>query len=296
MTALAMAAVRSPWAVFGLPALLTLAVYAPLFPALVHEWITFPNLSHGFAIPAIAGYLVWARRSRLRTLPVTPSVTGLAVLAFGLAALVVGVRGDESFLARLSLPVTVAGLTLTLAGWRVLRHVGLSIAYLLFMIPAPWATVKSITYRSRLFDASVSTHVLGWLGVPVYQDGVMLQLPNIMLEVADECSSIPAIAALVSLGVAYATLVPRSLPSRLVIVAAALPFAITSNIIRIISTVAGVYWIGPVTLQSFYHQFNGTVNFLITFLLLLALDSWLARVERFWAARTAAATRQGATA
>jgi two-component sensor histidine kinase len=53
--------------------------------------------SHGFAIPFIAGYLVWARRGRLSQLPFTPSAWGLPLLLVGLLALVVGVRGDEPF-------------------------------------------------------------------------------------------------------------------------------------------------------------------------------------------------------
>jgi exosortase len=167
-----------------------------------------------------------------------------------------------------------------LAGSAVMAKVWLGIAYLVFMIPLPWSTMKLITYRSRLFDAAISTEVASWLGVPVYRDGVMLHLPNIVLEVADACSSIPAIAALTSLGVAYATLAPRRLASRVTLIVATLPFAIMSNIIRLITTVAGVYYIGPVTLESLYHQFNGTVNFLLTFFLLLALDSWLVRFER----------------
>ena len=76
-----------------------LALYAPLVPGLVHEWAEFPNLSHGFAIPFIAAYLVWSRRDQLRAAPIEPSAWGLAALLPGLAALVVGVLGDESFLA-----------------------------------------------------------------------------------------------------------------------------------------------------------------------------------------------------
>jgi exosortase len=271
---------RSTWVWFLPPWVAALALYAPLVPSLVYEWAKFPNLSHGFAIPFIAGYLIWARRDRLGTIPFTPSGWGLPVLVVGLLALVVGIRGDEPFLARVSLPVTLLGLALLLAGPRMTRHVWPGIAYLLFMIPLPWVTVKQITYRSRLFDADATTYLLGWLGVPVYQNGVMLHLPNITLEVADACSSIPAIAALLSLGVAYAAVAQRPLWVRLVLIAATLPFAIGANIVRITSTAAAAYWVGTWTLHTSYHMFNGTVNFLFTFLLLMAFDWALGRVAK----------------
>lgn len=279
-----MARDRSAWVWFLPPWLAALALYAPIFPSLIYEWAKFPNLSHGFAIPFIAGYLIWARRDRLRGLPFEPMVWGLPLVALGLLGLVVGVRGEEPFVARISLPVTLLGLTLLLAGWRITRQVWAGIVYLLFMIPLPWATVKLITYRSRLFDADASAFLLRLLGVPIFQDGVMLHLANMSLEVADECSSIPAIAALLSLGVAYAAVARRPLWVRLVLIGATLPFAIGANIVRITSTAAAVYWIGPWTLQTTYHMFNGTVNFLFTFMMLMALDWALGR----WAERKTA--------
>jgi exosortase len=272
----------SSWVWLGLPGLLVVGLYAPLFPGLVREWAEFPNLSHGFAIPLIAAYLVWARADRLRATPIVPSVWGLPVLVLGLGALVVGVHGEEPFLARISLPVTLLGMTMFLAGLRITREVWIGIAYLAFMIPLPWATIKLITYRSRLFDAAVSAEILNRVGVPVYQDGVMLHLPSITLEVADACSSIPAIAALLSLGVAYGSMVQRPLWVRAVLVLSTLPFAIGANILRIVTTAWAAYSIGHWTLRTAYHMFNGTVNFMITFLLLLALDTALARLSRRW--------------
>lgn len=272
----------SGWVWLGVPGLLALGLYAQLFPALVQEWSEFPTLSHGFAIPAISAYLIWARRERLRMAPHAPTLWGLPVLVLGLAGLVVGVHGEEPFIARMSLPITLLGLTIVLAGLKVAREVWLGIAYLVFMIPLPYATLKLLTYRSRIFDATMSAYGLSRLGVPVHRDGVLLYLPNMVLEVADDCSSIPAIAALLSLGVIYASLTKSPLAVRMVLVLATLPFAVSANIIRITMTAAAVYYIGPWTLGAFYHKFMGTVNFLITFLLLLLADRGLASAVERW--------------
>jgi exosortase len=270
------------WLILGIPLAGVLALYAPLVPGLAAEWNEFPSLSHGFAIPFIAAYLAWTRRDRLRETPLQPSLWGLPLLLLGLGALVLGTLGDESFVARISLPPILLGLTLFLAGWRILAQLWVAIAYLALMVPLPYSTLKQITYRSRLFDAEVSAWALGMLGVPVYRDGVMLQLPNITLEVADACSSIPAIAALLSLGVAYAFVTRRPRAVQVLLVACTLPLAITANIIRITSVSWLAYHVGPWTLQTSYHMFNGTVNFMFTFLLLLALDATLGRVVARW--------------
>ena len=66
----------------------------------------------------------------------------------------------------------------------------------------------------------------------------LLHLPNMVLEVADVCSSIPAIAALLALGVAYAAMIRRPAMVRVLLIVATLPLAIGSNIIRITTTAA----------------------------------------------------------
>src|SRR5262245_26774844 len=180
--------------------LAALVLYAQIFPSLAADWIEFRFLSHGFLIPFIAGYLIWTRRRTLRGVAPTPSWWGAPMLAAGLVGFVVGMVGQESFVARVSFPLTLLGLTWFLAGSHVLRETWVGIAYLFLMVPPPWTTITILTYRSRLFDAWASGHALNALGIPVLRDGFMLHLPNISLEVADACSSIPALTALLCLG------------------------------------------------------------------------------------------------
>jgi exosortase len=269
---------RATWFWLLPPWIAAVALYAPLIPGLVYEWAKFPSLSHGFAIPFIAAYLVWARRERILALAPMPSAWGFPVLIAGLAVFVLGMRASEPFVARVSLPLILLGLSLVLAGARITRQTWPGILYLLFMIPLPWGTVKQVTYRSRLFDAEATATLLRLMGIPVHHDGVLLHLPNVNLEVADACSSIPAIAALLSLGVAYAAVAQRPMWIRITLILATMPLAIGANIIRITSTAAAAYWIGVWTLGTSYHMFNGTVNFLFTFILLMVLDAILVRL------------------
>lgn len=268
----------TPWVWVGVPLAAALALFAPIFPPLVTEWSEFPNLSHGFAIPFIAAYLLWARRHAFAAATPTPSLWGAPVLLAGLLGFVIGTAGQESFIARVSLPLTLLGLAWFLGGAAVLRQAWPAIGYLMFMIPPPWTTVKALTFRSRLFDAWASAQALTAMRVPVLRDGYFLHLPGTSLEVADVCSSLPALTALLSFGVAYACLVQRTTGVRLILIAATIPFAIVSNIVRITTTAAAVYYLGPWTLHTVYHQFNGVVIFLFTLALLFLLDSLLARV------------------
>jgi len=254
----------------------TLALYVPVLLGMVADWSRFPSQSHGFAVPAIAAYLIWMRRGPIASAAPDGSratvAAGVAALIAALGALVIGSLAGETFLARASLPVALLGVALFVGGLGVLRHAWIGLAYLFFMVPLPYLALKTLTYQSRLFDASTTAAALRALGVPVLQDGVMLHLANMTLEVADECSSVPAIAALIALGVAYAQLHPRPTWVRVALALSTAPLGLAANILRLILTSLAAYTLGPIALSNVIHRFGGTTVFLATILLLLLVD------------------------
>lgn len=273
-----------PWLALGVATLGALALYAPVIADMAAEWSEFPSLSHGFAVPLLAAYLLWTRRHLLAEAPVEGSLVGLPLIVLAMAMLVVGSLGGEPFVARASLPLALLGIVLFLMGKTVTRHAWMAIGYLVFMIPLPYLTLRDLTYQSRVFDAGITATVIRWLGVPVLRDGVMLQLPNMRLEVADDCSSVPAIAALLALGAAYAQIQARPTWLRVVLTVAAAPLGLLSNIVRLILTALGAYYLGPIALNNVVHKFNGTSVFLATVLLLVVLDAMLVRIWKRWRA------------
>jgi exosortase len=244
------------------------------------EWVKFPSLSHGFAVPLISAYLVWRRRELIGVEPLGSASVGLVVFVVALGIFQAGSLSGETFFSRLSFPLALLGIALFLAGPRVTGHLWPAIAYLVFMIPFPYLTFKAVTYQSRLFEAGATATALRWLGVPIVQQGVMLHLPRVTLEIADECSGVLAVAALVALGTAYAQIQPRATWMRVTLVLAAAPLGLVSNIFRLVLTALGVHYLGPVTLTSVFHRFNGTVVFLTTVVLLAGLDRVLVRMAR----------------
>ena len=271
---------RLPWLALGVAAAAALGLYAPVVAGMAAEWSAFPSLSHGFAVPLIAAYLLWHRRRLLAEAPVEGSLAGLPLIMLALGMLVLGTLGGEPFVARLSLPLALFGTVLFLMGPPIARQAWLGIAYLVFMIPLPYVALKALTYQSRLFDAGITAAALGWLRVPVLRDGVMLHLPNMTLEVADDCSSVPAIAALLALGAAYGQMQERPTWIRATLTLAAAPLGLLSNVVRLILTALGAYYLGPIALENTIHKFNGTTVFLATVVLLVALDALLTRIWR----------------
>ena len=271
---------RLSWFALAVAVAAALGLYAPVVAGMAREWSEFPSLSHGFAVPVIAAYLLWHRRQLLAQAPFEASTAGLPLIMLALGMLVIGSLGGEPFVARLSLPLVLFGTVLFLVGTRVARHAWVAIAYLALMIPLQYLTLKALTYESRLFDAGLTATTLRWLNVPVLRDGVLLHLPNMTLEVADDCSSIPAIAALLALGAAYSQMQERPTWIRVALTLSAAPLGLLSNIVRLILTSLGAYYLGPIALNNVIHKFNGTTVFLATVVLLVVLDALLTRIGR----------------
>lgn len=257
-----------------------LVLYAPVLAGMAVEWVVFPSLSYGLAVPFVSAYLLWRRRDLISGERLDGTNRGLVVLVVAIVIFIAGSLSGETLLSRVSLPLALLGLALFMAGPRITRHAWSAIAYLFFMIPAPYLTVRAATHHARLFEAAVTAKVLRWLSVPVLQDGVMLHLEGVTLEVADDCSGVRVVAPLLALGAAYALIQPRSTWMRVALILMAAPLGLLANLLRLVVTALGVHGLGPFTLNSIAHQFSGTTVLLAAVILLVGLDRLLIRGAR----------------
>jgi exosortase len=246
---------------------------------MVIDWADKKEYSHGFLIPLISGYIIWSKRETLRNIPLMPDVKGLFILGAGIFLLILGDIAFEPFTRRFSLIVTILGLIYFLFGSKMCKVLLFPIGYLFFMIPLPYILIKSIAVNLRLISAKVTYGVLNSFGVPILQDGVNLELPNMSLVVGDLCTGILSLVAIMALAVLYAYLTQRNLICKVALVIFAVPAAIFSNMLRLIMTVGLAYFYGPRILGNFIHQFHGTVNFFITVVLLVLIGRFVKRLD-----------------
>ncbi len=265
------------WHLFAI-GLLLVAVYWQIMPAMVLEWYTDENYSHGFLVPLIAGYFFWQRWPEVKAIPLEPSNWGLVVLLAGGFQLLFSWLGSEYFLMRSSLIVLLAGLVLFVFGREVLKGMALPLGYLFFMVPIPYLLYDMIAFPLKLFVTKVSVLFLQLCGVVVVREGNVIMFPTTTLEVADACSGIRSLISLVALALAYACIITIPPWKRVVLIVAALPIAIATNASRVIVTgFLAQYW-GAQAAQGFFHEFTGIVVFVLAMALLLVLGVLLKRL------------------
>jgi exosortase len=274
---------RSVWW-WGLAALLiSIAfLYKGIFFALVRDWWTDPDLSHGFIVPLIAAYVVWQRKQTLASLPLKPSWWGLGVMAGAIGILLLGIFGAELFLSRSSFIFLLAGIVILLLGWAQFRALIFPWAVLFLMVPIPTILMNEITLPMQFMASDLAAALLRLVGVPVLLEGNIIQLPTMSLEVVEACSGIRSLVSLITLAIVYSYLLEQNKAIRVVLVVSALPIAIAANGLRIMGTgLAGIYW-SPDKAEGFFHEFSGWVIFVLSLLMLLALHNFIRFVARRW--------------
>src|SRR5437868_289818 len=260
--------------------LLVVWIYLPVLARLSSQWWHDPNFSHGFFVPAFSFYVLWEKRGELAALRKKPSWTGLPILISALAILIIGVLGAELFLSRLSLLFVIAGLVVFFLGWRHQKTILFPWAFLLLMIPIPSILFNQITFPLQLLASKLAAHVLPWMGVPVFREGNVIQLPAMALEVAEACSGIRSLLSLATLAIIYGYLMEPRISIRIILALASIPIAVTANSLRIVGTGLLVQYWDPQKAEGFFHTFSGWLIFVVSLAMLFLLHRLAAFVWR----------------
>lgn len=254
----------SALAAAALLAVCLLVLYVPIGIKLVHDWIQFPDYSHGLLIPFFFVFLLWDKRALLAETPVRPSWAGLPLVAFGLLIMLTGVLGADLFLSRFSFILLTAGLVWTLLGRRMLAQWPFMLFVLFLSIPLPAVLLNHITFPLQLFASRIASAVLPLAGVPVLREGNVITLPAMPLEVAEACSGIRSLMSLFTVAVLYGYFTERSTLIRVLLAVAALPIAVAANVVRIVGTGLCVQYWDPEKALGFFHEFSGWLMFLVS--------------------------------
>jgi len=249
---------------FLLIAALLLALYFRIGIKLVVDWYNIADYSHGFLVPLFSLFLLWDKRKLIAATPVRPTWTGLPLVILGLIFLILGVYGADLFTSRLSFVILLTGLVWTFFGALLLRQVVFPILILLLAIPFPAIVFNQITFPLQLLASRMASMILPLLGVPVLQEGNVIELPVMKLEVAEACSGIRSLMSLFTLAIFYGYFLERTTRRRVILALASIPIAVAANVARIVGTGLCVQYWDPVKALGFFHEFSGWVMFVIS--------------------------------
>ena len=235
--------------------------------AMAHQWWNIDTYSHILLILPILAWLVWIRRDEVARVEARGWWPGFLWCLLGLAICFVGRSADINLIAQLGVIVAFQGATFGIVGLRVGLILAFPLAYMFFLVPFGDEIIPPLQYVT----AEMATALTRFSGVETVADGIHIDTPAGLFIVAEECSGVKFLVAMVALGVLVAYSCFASWKRRMLFLLACVIVPIVANGIRAWATIFIAQYVGAEAAGSFDHIVYGWFFFGIVIALVLGV-------------------------
>lgn len=240
------------------------------------------DMSHGWVVPLVSLYVLWRERRTLRESAGTPSWIGAVWVFVFLIVAWLGDRGGQSRIEQVSFIGLMWAIPYAFWGCGVERLMRFPAAYLFFTIPVSSFT-DFFTIHLRMASVAMATGVLNGLGIAVERSGTALfsRTPGgtFNVDVADPCSGIHSLFAMMALTAAYAYFTQKGFWKKGLLFICSLPIAVIGNMVRIMSICVVASWFGQEVATGYYHDYSGFVIFVVGVFLMFYLGEQIKKMD-----------------
>jgi len=236
--------------------------------------------THLLLIVPISAALIFTERTVL-TPPLQPgvgfglSLLIIAILIGGYARWAIGSQSDTQLSVSMGAMVLWwIGSFVLCFGARIARQFLFPLGFLFWLVPIPAPVLAKIVAFWQQWSATSASLLFSALGIPVTQNGVILSIPGLTIEVAQECSSLRSSLMLIVTTMVLAHLFLRSFWRKTAVVLAAIPLSIAKNGLRIFTISMLGTRVDPGFLHGNLHRHGGILFFLLALFTVLLL-LWL---------------------
>lgn len=235
--------------------------------AMLDAWWNVSTYNHCLLIVPIIIWLVQQRREEL--LKITPTIWAPGILWIGAAAAgwLLGEAAGVSFARQLGLVMMLQGAVITLLGGKVMRGLIFPLCYSFFLVPFGEEFVPFL----QTITAKMSMVFLAWADIPAFIDGVFISTPTGYFEVAEACSGVKFLIAMVAYGALVTNLCFQSWQRRTLFLIAAVAVPILANGIRAFGTIYIAHHTTTDFATGFDHIFYGWFFFAFVLALVMAI-------------------------
>lgn len=237
--------------------------------AMAAQWWDSSTYNHVLLIPAILVWLIWLRAADVAKLEPRSWLPGGLFVALAAFLWLLGAFAGLTLARQAGAVALLPASALLLLGPRVWAGLLFPLGYMAFLIPFGDELVPPLqTVTAKLTIAL--THLSG---IPAQIDGVFIDTPAGLFVVAEACSGVKFLIAMIALGALVANVCFRSWKRRLVFLALAVIVPIIANGIRAWGTIYVAQSMGAEYAGGFDHIVYGWLFFAVVIALVLGL-SW----------------------
>lgn len=229
-----------------------------------------PEQSHIFLAPIVALWLLWLRRSRLRSIILRPSIVGPAIV---IAAYLISWWGFESgtqIAWHGGAVLTLIGLIISLTGTTPLMRLAPVFAVLLFMLPVPGELRHRLAYPMQELATGVTYAILEFVGVSVLRSGNMLIINGEQVAVGEACNGMRMVFALTLVVYAFVFGTPLKPGTRVALLVLSPLIAMMCNVVRLVPT-SLIFGYGSSDLAQSFHDIAGWIMLPIALFILIGV-------------------------
>ncbi len=159
------------------------------------------------------------------------------------------------------------GAVVTLLGVNVARGLIFPLAYSFFLVPFGEELVPFL----QTITAKMSMVMLGWANIPAFIDGIFISTPTGYFEVAEACSGIKFLIAMIAYGALVGNVCFQSWNRRILFMIASIIVPIIANGIRAFGTIYIAHHTSVDFATGFDHIFYGWFFFAFVLILVIAI-------------------------
>ena len=234
--------------------------------AMAGQWWDSSTYNHVLLIPLILGWLVALRWPMLSTLTPAPCRGGLVLFALAALGWVLGSMAELAQLRELALVLMLQSAVGAVLGLRVAAGLLFPLGYMLFLVPAGDELIPLL----QTITARITTALLAVSHIPARIDGVFIATPGGYFKVAEACSGVKFLVAMIAYGTLVAHMCFRSPKRRAVFMLACLVTPVIANGVRAWGTIAIAQVVGIQFAAGFDHVFYGWVFFALVMAVVMA--------------------------
>ena len=274
--------VQKKWLLYLLWMLLCVLVFWKPVYALFNLAEQDETASHILLVPFIAAWLVYTERKQFRIADSLEFRAGLLSFVSGLLLTFLALRCETCASKEILSGLTLALILFLFAGFIAIlgkeaaKSSWFAFAILLFAVPLPEGFLSKTVYWLQSGSAAVAELLFNLSGVPVLRQGFYFYLPQVSIEVAQECSGIRSSIALLILALLVAHFAFHPFWKKAVFVLAGLAMMLIKNGVRIATLTLLANYVNRDFLYGKLHHQGGVVFFVIGLALLLPVY-WLLR-------------------
>ena len=223
--------------------------------------------NHCFLVLPLIGFLLWERRSLFSAVSPSPSFWTLIAIPLLSAVWLVSAVLDLNEGRQLAVVATFEIVLLTILGIRAFRLLLAPALFLFFLVPSGAFLVPIL----QKITANIAVHGLYLLNIPVYSDGMMIEIPEGRFEIAEACAGLRFLIASIVFGCFFSVTMYDSFIRRALFIALSATVPVGANGLRALGVITLAHLDGSAAAVEADHILYGWIFFSLVILLLIAI-------------------------